>query len=56
MRPVPDGPSKGWVSQLEPMLEEYYRARGWDDNGVPQATEAGKSLGLAESGGGSSDD
>jgi aldehyde:ferredoxin oxidoreductase len=30
-----DGPSKGWVSQLEPMLKEYYRTRGWDENGVP---------------------
>jgi aldehyde:ferredoxin oxidoreductase len=30
-----DGPSKGWVSQLEPMLKEYYRSRGWDDNGIP---------------------
>ena len=30
-----DGPSKGWVSQLEPMLKEYYRSRGWDQNGVP---------------------
>src|SRR5512143_2773493 len=34
---VPAGPSKGWVNQLEPMLVEYYRARGWDQNGVPQA-------------------
>ena len=34
---VPDGPSKGWVNQLEPMLNEYYRARGWDDQGVPKA-------------------
>ena len=34
--PVPEGPSKGWVSHLEPMLKEYYRARGWDDNGVPK--------------------
>lgn len=34
---VAEGPSKGWVSQLEPMLNEYYRARGWDQNGVPQA-------------------
>ena len=33
--PVPDGPSKGWVSKLEPMLKEYYRARGWDENGAP---------------------
>jgi len=30
-----DGPSKGWVVQLEPMLKEYYRGRGWDANGVP---------------------
>jgi aldehyde:ferredoxin oxidoreductase len=34
--PVAEGPSKGWVSRLEPMLEEYYRARGWDANGVPK--------------------
>jgi aldehyde:ferredoxin oxidoreductase len=25
--PVPDGPSQGWVSNLKPMLAEYYRAR-----------------------------
>ncbi len=30
-----DGPSKGWVSNLEPMLKEYYRTRGWDERGVP---------------------
>jgi aldehyde:ferredoxin oxidoreductase len=30
-----EGPSKGWVSHLEPMLKEYYRTRGWDENGVP---------------------
>ncbi len=29
------GPSQGWVVQLEPMLEEYYRGRGWDTDGVP---------------------
>jgi aldehyde:ferredoxin oxidoreductase len=34
--PVTDGPSKGWVSHLEPMLAEYYRTRGWDENGVPK--------------------
>jgi aldehyde:ferredoxin oxidoreductase len=33
--PVPGGPSQGWVSHLAPMLAEYYRARGWDDEGVP---------------------
>jgi aldehyde:ferredoxin oxidoreductase len=30
-----DGPSQGWVSNLAPMLKEYYRSRGWDENGVP---------------------
>ena len=37
--PVVDGPSKGWVSKLEPMLTEYYRARSWDQNGVPSKTK-----------------
>jgi aldehyde:ferredoxin oxidoreductase len=34
--PVADGPSKGWVSHLEPMLKEYYRTRGWDEHGKPK--------------------
>jgi aldehyde:ferredoxin oxidoreductase len=33
--PVPEGPSKGWVSRLPEMLDEYYRFRGWDERGVP---------------------
>ncbi len=44
--PSPEGPSKGWVSHLEPMLEEYYRTRGWDANGVPRARKL-EELGLA---------
>jgi aldehyde:ferredoxin oxidoreductase len=28
--PVPDGPAKGRVMELEPMLDEYYEARGWE--------------------------
>jgi aldehyde:ferredoxin oxidoreductase len=32
-----DGPSQGWVVHLEPMLKEYYRGRGWDENGIPTA-------------------
>lgn len=32
---VADGPSQGWVSHLEPMSTEYYRARGWTPQGVP---------------------
>ncbi len=41
-----DGPSKGWVSQLEPMLKEYYRTRSWDENGVPTPKKLAD-LGLA---------
>jgi aldehyde:ferredoxin oxidoreductase len=33
---VGEGPSRGWVSKLEPMLTEYYRGRGWDDTGIPK--------------------
>lgn len=44
---VPDGPSKGWVNHLEPMLKEYYRARGWDENGVPSRAKL-EELGLSE--------
>lgn len=28
--PVHDGPAKGRVVRLKPMLEEYYQVRGWD--------------------------
>ena len=34
--PIQEGPSKGWVSNLDPMLAEYYRGRGWDENGIPK--------------------
>jgi len=33
--PLPDGPAAGHVVGLSPMIEEYYRARGWDATGVP---------------------
>jgi len=35
--PVPAGPSAGHVVDLEPMLDEYYAARGWDGDGRPTA-------------------
>lgn len=35
--PLPDGPAKGLTARLEEMLDEYYRQRGWDENGVPKA-------------------
>lgn len=36
--PHTEGPSAGRTVDLEPMLDEYYRARGWDAEGRP--TEA----------------
>jgi aldehyde:ferredoxin oxidoreductase len=45
--PAPDGPSKGWVSHLPEMLEEYYRFRGWDEEGVPTPHKL-KELGLQD--------
>jgi len=34
--PMPRGPGKGHVCELEPMLEEYYAARAWDpETGFP---------------------
>ena len=34
---IPDGPSKGNLSQLDEMLPKYYDVRGWDAEGVPTA-------------------
>lgn len=33
--PVKAGPCKGQVVDLPPMLDEYYAARGWDEDGRP---------------------
>lgn len=33
--PIPTGPAKGQVHELNIMLPEYYQVRGWDENGVP---------------------
>lgn len=33
--PVTAGPAKGKVVELETMLKEYYKLRGWDEDGVP---------------------
>ena len=48
--PLPEGsgPSTGSVLELEPMLDEYYRARGWDvETGLP-TREKLEELGLSE--------
>lgn len=47
--PIPDGPSAGMhcpPEELDAMLDEYYRLRGWDPDGVP-TRERLASLGLA---------
>ena len=34
--PIPDGASKGMITNLEPMLDDYYAARGWSrEDGYP---------------------
>jgi aldehyde:ferredoxin oxidoreductase len=39
--PAPSGPAKGKVNQLDEMLPEYYKIRGWTEQGVPtSATRA----------------
>ncbi len=35
--PLPDGPAKGQVCELDRMLPEYYTLRGWTDDGCPGA-------------------
>jgi len=47
--PLPEGsgPSAGSVVELEPMLDEYYEARGWDkDSGIPKDSTL-KRLGIS---------
>ena len=33
--PIQTGPSKGDISHLDVMMPEYYKLRGWDEDGVP---------------------
>ena len=33
--PLPEGPAKGKVVELDIMLPEYYSLRGWDKEGIP---------------------
>lgn len=35
--PMPEGNSKGQIFEMEPMLDEYYKERGWDSKtGIPK--------------------
>ncbi|HHY45794.1 MAG TPA: aldehyde ferredoxin oxidoreductase family protein [Firmicutes bacterium] len=43
--PVPSGPCKGSTVELDEMLQEYYRSRGWDQDGVPSPAKL-RQLGL----------
>ncbi len=49
-QPIPSGPSQGMFcppQEFNALLEEYYRLRGWDGNGIPSAGKL-KDLGLDE--------
>jgi len=35
--PLEEGPARGGIVDLEPMLNEYYRFRGWSAEGIPTA-------------------
>ena len=43
--PLPDGPAKGQVVNLDPLLDAYYAYRGWDKDGIPTEDKL-KELGL----------
>lgn len=43
--PIPDGPAKGSILHLDKLLPEYYRLRGWNEQGIP-TEEKLKDLGL----------
>lgn len=43
--PLPEGAAKGMVSRVQEMVAEYYRVRGWDENGIPTEAKL-KELGL----------
>ena len=45
-QPMESGPAAGHVVELDPMLSEYYRIMGWDENGIPTPERLEK-LGLA---------
>jgi aldehyde:ferredoxin oxidoreductase len=40
--PAPSGAAKGLVNRLDVMLPEYYKLRGWDENGNPTAATLGR--------------
>ncbi len=47
--PMPAGPAAGHMVELDILLADYYRVRGWDENGVPTIEKLAQ-LGLSEEG------
>jgi aldehyde:ferredoxin oxidoreductase len=47
--PMPSGPAKGHIVELDALLQDYYRTREWDERGVPTPEKLAR-LGLAEEG------
>jgi aldehyde:ferredoxin oxidoreductase len=47
--PMPEGPAEGQVVELDILLDDYYRTRQWNDNGIPTSDILSK-LGLIEEG------
>ena len=45
--PLPDGPGKGHVVELDQMLPKFYQLRGWNEKGVP-TSEKLKELAINE--------
>jgi len=46
-RMLTEAPPEGHVVNLAPMLDEYYRIRDWDENGIPKSEKLNQ-LGLSE--------
>jgi len=38
-QPLPEGPAKGRVVELDTMLNEYYEIRGWDAESIPMSAK-----------------
>jgi aldehyde:ferredoxin oxidoreductase len=48
LEPPPDGPSKGSVVQIKPMVAEYYQRMGWDEKTGKPLIPTLKALGLED--------
>jgi aldehyde:ferredoxin oxidoreductase len=36
IEPIPEGPSRGHVVELHELLKDYYKVRGWNNEGIPE--------------------